>query len=202
MAAPSTPAPSTKNRIVEAALQTLKEDGFAGASARSIAKRGDFNQALIFYHFGSVNDLLLAALDRTSEIRMTKYRDAVQGVATPDEAVRVATDLYREDLASGHITVLSEMIAGSLDRPDLGPRIVDRLEPWIELAEEAVRNVLTPRGPVDVVPPRTIAYAVVALYLGVDLLSHLEHDDTKAEALFDAASKLATIAARLARVEG
>lgn len=188
---------STKDRIVEAALDTLKEEGFAGTSARAIAKRGGFNQALIFYHFGTVNDLLLAALDRTSELRMAKYRERVQGVESVEEAVRVASELYREDLASGHITVLSELIAGSLDRPDLGPQIVARLDPWIDLAEEAITNVARSVGIGDLIPPRTIAYAVVALYLGIDLLSHLEQDDTRGEALFDAASTLAGLARSL-----
>lgn len=187
----------TKTRIIDAALETLKEEGFAGASARSIAKRGGFNQALIFYHFGTINDLLLAALDRTSEIRMSKYRDAVSEVDSPEEAVRVATELYREDLASGHITVLSELIAGSLDRPDLAPEIVKRNEPWIDLAEGAVSNVLKSMGLPDIVPTRTLAYAVVALYLGIDLLSHLENDDSRAEALFDAARTVARLAENL-----
>jgi AcrR family transcriptional regulator len=181
---------STKERIVEAALETLKEDGFAGTSARAIAQKGGFNQALIFYHFGTVNDLLLAALDRTSEIRMAKYGDAVKDVDSVADAVRVATGLYREDLASGHITVLSELIAGSLDRPDLGPQIVERMEPWIELTEDAVRRALGDTGLLKAIPPRTIAYAIVAFYLGVDLLSHLEGNDARAEALFDSAEKL------------
>ncbi len=189
----------TKDRIVAAALDTIKEEGFAGASARTIAKRGGFNQALIFYHFGSVADLLLAALDTTSELRMTKYRDAVRGIDSVADAVRVGTELYREDLASGHITVLSEMIAGSLDRPDLGPEIVDRLEPWIELTEQAVTNVLGKTGLTQLVPPRTIAYAIVALYLGVDLLSHLEHDDARAEALFDAAEHISGLVGSLGK---
>ncbi|MGD0455999.1 MAG: TetR family transcriptional regulator, partial [Solirubrobacteraceae bacterium] len=53
----------TKLKIAEAALETLKQRGFAGASAREIAGVGGFNQALIFYHFGSVQKALLAALD-------------------------------------------------------------------------------------------------------------------------------------------
>ena len=63
----------TKLQIVEAALETLKARGFAGASARVIAREGGFNQALIFYHFGSVQSLLLAALDLISERRMIEY---------------------------------------------------------------------------------------------------------------------------------
>jgi AcrR family transcriptional regulator len=185
---------NTKDRIVRAALDTLKEEGFAGTSARSIAKRGEFNQALIFYHFGTVNDLLLAALDLTSNQRMARYAESIRDITSLDGAVRVGTELYREDLASGHITVLSELIAGSLDRPDLAPEIVKRMEPWIDLTEEVVQRVLAPIGLTAIVPSRTIAYAIVALYLGVDLLSHLEQDDARAEAMFEGAQGLSTLA--------
>lgn len=183
----------TKDRIIEAALETLKADGFAGTSARAIARRGDFNQALIFYHFGTLNDLLLAALDRTSEQRMAKYADAVKSIESVADAVRVATDLYREDLGSGHVTVVSELIAGSLDRPDLAPEIVKRMDPWIELTEHAVERAMSSMGIGNLVPPKTVAYAIIALYLGVDLLSHLEKDDAKAEAMFESAKQLAGV---------
>ena len=46
-----------------AARTSLRTDGIMGASARVIARHGDFNQALIFYHFGSLNDLFIAVLD-------------------------------------------------------------------------------------------------------------------------------------------
>jgi AcrR family transcriptional regulator len=185
----------TKQRIVEAALETLKEEGFAGTSARAIARRGGFNQALIFYHFGTLNDLLLAALDRTSAERMSRYREVVHPADTLQEKVRVATELYREDLESGHITVISELIAGSLTRSDLGPEVVARMEPWLEFAEEVVRDILVGTELEDLLVPRTVAFAVVALYLGVDLLSHLDHDKSRAEGLFKTAEGLAPLLA-------
>ena len=133
---------TTKERIVAAALETLKEEGFAGTSARAIARRGNFNQALIFYHFGTLNDLLLAALDRTSAERMARYREAVRRPGTIEDRIRMATDLYREDLQTGHITIISELIAGSLARPDLGPEVVARMEPWVELVEDELSDLL------------------------------------------------------------
>lgn len=184
---------TTKERIVDAALATLKDEGFAGTSARAIARRGDFNQALIFYHFGTLTDLLLAALDRTSQARFERYRDAMRGITTLEDGIRIATDLYREDLSAGHITVISEMIAGSLERPDLGPQIVERMQPWIELTTQAVETMLVDIGALGIAAPRTIAYAIVALYLGIDLMSHLEQDDTKAEELFATARSLAAL---------
>ena len=177
------PAP-TKGRIVDAAFQTLKEEGFAGTSARAIARRGGFNQALIFYHFGTLNDLLLATLDKSSADRMSRYRDSIGKALNVDQKIQTATRLYREDLESGHITVISELVAGSLARPDLGPEVVARMEPWIEFAEGVITDLLSGSMFEGTVKPRTLAFAVVALYLGVDLLSHLDQDKSRAEELF------------------
>ena len=124
---------ATRKRIVEAAIETLKEEGFAGTSARAVAKRGGFNQALVFYHFGAMSELLLAALDETSERRMARYREALEGVNDLGRLVELAGRIYREDLDAGHMTVLAEIIAGASAVPEVGPEVVARLEPWIEL---------------------------------------------------------------------
>src|SRR3989337_397002 len=80
----------TKVRIVAAAIETLKRQGFTGSSARAIARTGGFNQALIFYHFGGVNELLLAALDKTSDRRMARYREALDAADDPAAVLALA----------------------------------------------------------------------------------------------------------------
>lgn len=187
----------TRTRIVEAALETLKREGFSGTSARAIAATGGFNQALIFYHFGSVKDLLLAALDATSSRRMEAYEAAVEEAETLEDLVQVAARIYQEDLASGHVTVLSEMIAGSLAHPDLGPEIAARIEPWVDFAEGVVTRVLGDSPFATLLPARDIAYAIVAFYLGLEQLSHLNGATNRATPLFTAATQLAPLIAPL-----
>ena len=131
----------TKDRIIEAAAATLKERGYAGSSARAIAAEGGFNQALIFYHFGSVRNALLAALDRTSAERMAAYRAAAAGATDIQDLVAVAAEIYHEDLASGHIKILAELIAGASTDASLGPEIVTRIAPWIDFAREEIQRV-------------------------------------------------------------
>ena len=181
---------TTKGRIVEAALETLKREGFAGTSARAIAATGGFNQALIFYHFGSVDRLLLAALDETSARRLEAYQAAVEKASSLEELVSVAARIYQEDLASGQVTVLSEMIAGSLAHPDLGPEIAARIEPWVDFAEQVVTRVLGDTPFASLIPSRDLAYAIVAFYLGLEQLSHLNGGTNRAAPLFDAAFRL------------
>jgi AcrR family transcriptional regulator len=183
----------TKARIIEAALETLKNDGFSGASARTIARRGGFNQALVFYHFGSVTDLLLAALDDSSARRMAAYRAALEDVSDPEDLVATAFHLYREDLASGHITVVTEMIAGSLANPDLKAAIASRVDQWIDLAEAALGPALRATPITSIIPTRDLAYGIVAMYLGVELLSQLASDDDRVGGLFASAESAVSL---------
>src|SRR5712691_12211908 len=125
-------AQETLDRIVEAALETLRTEGFAGATSRTIARRGGFNQALIFYHFGSLESLLLAALRRTSEERLTRYRERVAATAAVEELVPVLAELHAEDRATGHMRVVAQMVAGSLNRPELARGILASMEPWVD----------------------------------------------------------------------
>jgi AcrR family transcriptional regulator len=180
----------TRARIVEAAVQTIKERGFAATSARAIAATGGFNQALVFYHFGSVNDLLIAALDHTSELRMGRYGAAIDSVDTLAELLSVASEAYREDLEGGHIQVLAEMIAGASAMPELGPEIASRMQPWIDLTEDAVKRVLAGSGLGPLVPSTDLAFAIVSLYLGAAMLSHLTKDPAPAESLFRTGAKV------------
>ena len=183
----------TRQRIVDAALKTLKKEGFAGATSRAIARTGGFNQALIFYHFGSLDGLLLAALDRTSEERLERYRKAVDDAETAEELAEVAASVYAEDRDRGHMTVVSQMVAGSVARPELAREVVARMEPWIELCEEALRKAFASSPARDVVPLRDLAYAIVTFYLGLNLVTHLDEDRERTEALVKRLQSLAPL---------
>ena len=168
--------------------------GFAGASARAIAREGDFNQALIFYHFGSVRNLLLAVLDLISERRMAEYGPAFEDARTPGELAALARRIHADDLERGYITVLGEMVSGGVGDAALGVEVAARIEPWIAMVERKLEQLL--RGtPVPLLAsPRDLAFGLVALYFGVDMLSHLERDQSRAESLLGLATRLATLA--------
>lgn len=184
---------STAQTIVDAALETLREEGFAGASSRAIARRGGFNQALIFYHYGSVDDLLLAALDRTSEERLAHYRTALADVADAGALLVVARSLYEEDRASGHMTVVSQMVAGSLARRELAPKVLARMVPWLAFGEETISRIAAPLGLDEIVPPRELASAALTFYLGVNLLTNLDPESGELDALFARGAELAPL---------
>lgn len=179
----------TKLQIVEAALEALKTHGYAGASARAIARAGGFNQALIFYHFGSVRNLLLAVLDLISERRMSEYGPAFERALTASELARLARTIHADDLERGYITVLGEMVSGGIADATLGAAVAARIEPWIALVEGKLARLLSGTAFSSLASPRDLAFGVVALYFGADMLSHLEGDRGRTESLLDLATR-------------
>jgi AcrR family transcriptional regulator len=188
---------ATKSKLVEAALETLKSKGFAGASAREIARSGDLNQALVFYHFGSVQNLLLAALDVVSARRLRSYGSRFENAKSVPELAVLAREIYAEDLENGYVTVLGEMVAGGVSNPELGGEVVARLQPWVEMVERKLRELLAGSVLAAIVPPGDVAFAIIALYLGIDMLSHLERDHTRAQSLLDLGVRYAPLAEAL-----
>jgi AcrR family transcriptional regulator len=180
----------TRQALVRGAVEALRDVGYAGASAREIARRAGCNQGLVFYHFGSVPNLLLAALDEVSETRRLRYQEAVDRASGPAGLVDTARAVFEEDLDAGHIAVLAEMIAGASSTPGLAPEVAARIAPWRTFAADAVGGVLDGTPLSAFVEPDLLAHGVVALYLGLEMLAHLDGDRAAALALFDRARQL------------
>jgi AcrR family transcriptional regulator len=186
-------AADTRAALVEGAIEALRTAGFAGASAREIARLAGCNQTLVFYHFGSVTDLLLAALDAISERRLAAYQGVLEQAHSLSDLVESARTMFAGDLDSGHVTVLVEMIAAARSVPGLGDQVAARVAPWREFAETAIRNALASSPASRLLPAADLAHAVVAGFLGLELLANLDGNRAAALALFDRASVLAAL---------
>jgi AcrR family transcriptional regulator len=183
-------ASTTRRALIDAAVASLRFDGYAGASARAIAARAGVNPGLVFYHFGSVADLLIAALDDVGARRMARYSTAVAAASTPAELVAVASEVFREDLREGYVTVLVEMIAGAGSTPGLGERVAAVLAPWRAFAQRALEVLIPAPVLASLVPVDDAAHALVALYIGLEMLAHVDGDHAAALRLFDRATGL------------
>src|SRR6266566_5929596 len=80
------PSRVTRTKIIKAAARIFAEDGYDGASIRSIVAKADVNQAAINYHFGGKEGLYRAVLQAALRALM-KDDDAPQNPDTlPREA--------------------------------------------------------------------------------------------------------------------
>ncbi len=183
----------TRERILDATLTALGEHGYAATTARVIAAQGDFPVALIFYHFGTLDDLLLAVLDHTSAARLPRWQRAladVDDVATLLERMHL---LYQEDVRSAHALAVRELVANGGFSQRLAPELASRMDPWFHLAETVANRVLAGSQLLTILPARDLAVTAVALYLGMETVARLSGESASAQKLFAAGAQLAPL---------
>lgn len=165
-------------RIVDAALETLRAEGYAGVSVRAIAAAGSFSPALVLYHFGSVDGLLLAALDRVSSERLQRYEARLRGVSSLRDLAAALEELYGEDLELGQLTAVQEIVGAMAFDAQLGREIANRMQPWIAFAEQLAARIMARSPLASLVDPAVVGSAVIALYMGLEIVTRMRGGDT------------------------
>ncbi len=183
----------TRARIIEATLATIRQEGIVGTSARVIARAGDFNQALIFYHFGSVNNAVIAAISDMGLRRMEKHQAELEQATSLPDLVRVARSLHEDDQTSENMAVLAQAFAGAARDEEMGPKLYAELESWNQMLADAIKRVIGDSPFAQSAPYRQVADGMSALFLGIELLDDLDPSRRHAEVMFDSMEALAEL---------
>jgi AcrR family transcriptional regulator len=182
-----------RDRILRAAVDTLAAQGFAAATARAIATTGGFAPGVIYYHFEDLDDLFLAAMRFTSDERMARYVERTAAAHDPGQMLQALRDLYAEDVATGHIAAVHALVVGAGTSERLAEGVKAEIARWEEYAETLLGRLTAGSPLADLIPARAAATAIMAFYLGLELLTHLDGDRARGESLFAAAEPLAAL---------
>ena len=114
-AAGTDPEMTTRDRILDIALDLFTEQGFEKTSLREIAERLGTSKAALYYHFASKDDILMALhlrLHESGERAMAR----LGAVVGPGAWARVLDQLIDEMLANRRIFVLHERNRAAFER--------------------------------------------------------------------------------------
>jgi AcrR family transcriptional regulator len=167
---------TTKERLREAAIATVRERGIAGVSARTVAANAGTNQASIYYHFGSLDELLSDAARAATAGRVAAHRDRLASVSSVAELVEVARALHAEERELGNVTVLAQMLAGAQHDRALAEGTTAALQLWIVEVEATLRRLLAGSLLEELVDVPALARGVSAAFVGVELLDGASED--------------------------
>ncbi|QES43898.1 MULTISPECIES: TetR/AcrR family transcriptional regulator [Streptomyces] len=193
MSAAKDPAKSleTRTKLLEGALRTLTEQGIAKTSARNIAATAGVNQALVFYHFGSVDELLAAACRHGTEQRVSRYRERLSGIDSLAGLLAFGREMHEEEREAGHVAVLGQLLAGSQTQPRLAVATAAGLALWIEEIEKVLTRVLSASPLGEFVDAVGLARAVGASFVGMELYEGV--DAAGAERALDSLESLSLL---------
>ena len=86
------PSTGARERILEACLEVLKAEGYAGLSIAKVAAKAGENKALISYHFGSKQGLVTAAGRELGQSISDEILGGLEGADSVEDVVRGAAE--------------------------------------------------------------------------------------------------------------
>ncbi|MFY1695902.1 MULTISPECIES: TetR/AcrR family transcriptional regulator [unclassified Solwaraspora] len=177
---------------MDGALQAIRQHGIAGVSARTVAACAGVNQALVFYHFGTLDDLLAAACQAATAARVAHYRDRFAAVRSLRELLELGRDLHEQERRNGSLAVLAQLLAGAQVDDRLAAPTAAALRLWTDEIEQVLCRVLAGSPLAELADPAGLARAVTAGFIGLELYDGI--DRSGADAAVATLEQLAVLA--------
>src|SRR5262249_32112966 len=114
---------ANKEALLDAAERVLVRDGASGISTRQLAREAGRNQGLVHYYFGSVDELLVQALERFTNRVLERQREMYGSGLPFIEKWRAAMGFIEVDLEAGYPKVWAELEALARTKPELRERL-------------------------------------------------------------------------------
>jgi AcrR family transcriptional regulator len=130
----------TRTVILDAARSRLLADGYAGLSTRKVAEEAGVPLSQLHYHFGSKQGLILALFEEENQRRLARQQRLYAEETPLWQRYERACDYLEDDLESGYVRVLQEMIAASWSNEELGRAVRQLVDGWFALLAEVARE--------------------------------------------------------------
>ena len=170
----------TRRKLLDGATASLRDNGIAGASARVIAATAGVNQALIFYHFGSVGELIDAACREAAAEQVAAYRPRFEAVTSLRELLVLGQELHARQREVGNVTVLAQVLAGARYDSRLAGAAQRALLLWAREIESTLQRLLAGTPAAEVADAAALARVVTAAFIGIELYEGADPDGAAA----------------------
>jgi len=165
-----TAEPKTRASILEAAKQALLDSGYSGLSTRKIAVAAGVPLSQIHYHFGSKQGLVLEVLEEENR----KLLDRQKGMYSSDMPLwkqwEQACDYLEDDLDSGYVRVLQELMAAGWSNPEIAVAVKTMLHNWYLLLAEVAERAADRIGGLGPFTSAEAGFVAGAPFLGAEAM--------------------------------
>jgi AcrR family transcriptional regulator len=160
----------TRSRIIDAVRQRLLADGYVGLSTRKVAEQAGVPLSQLHYHFGSKSGLVLALFEEENKRRLDRQSRMYAEDVPLWQRYEQACDFLEDDLESGYVRVLQEMIAAGWSNAEVGDAVRRLLGGWYELLTEVAREAERRHGPLGPFTAEEVATLVFTAFIGSEAL--------------------------------
>ena len=166
----------TRTAILDAARRRLLADGHQGLSTRKVAEAAEVPLSQLHYYFGSKQGMLLALLAEENERRVGRQTRMYAGDRPLWERYEQACDFLEDDLDSGFVRVLQEMIAEGWANEQIAEAVRALVGSWYDVLTEVAMEAETRFGPLGPFTAREMATLIGNTFIGSEALILLGFD--------------------------
>jgi AcrR family transcriptional regulator len=167
---------ATAQAILAAARTCLLADGYAGLSTRKVAHEAGVPLSQVHYHFGSKGGMVLALLESENRRRLARQTTMYAEDEPLWRRYEHACDYLEEDLESGYVRVLQELIAAGWSTPEIAVAARDILSGWYDLLIEVATEAADRFGGLGPFSPAEAATLIGTAFVGSEALLLLGFD--------------------------
>lgn len=138
------PAHERRRRIIEAAQKVFAHTSLQGARTRDLARAAEVNQATLFEHFASKEDLFIAAVVQPLADLMQGMRERAGAyeAASADDMLAMAQLVSQQHLETT-VEIYPLLISALFSDPALGKKLYsEQIAPLIEARADATRRLI------------------------------------------------------------
>lgn len=163
--------PETSTTLLEAAKRVLRQKGYAALSTRDVAAAAGVPLSQIHYHFGSKQGLVLALFEYLNAQLLDR-----QNAMFADASLKLseqwdrACDYLDDDIASGYVRVLQELVAASWADPAVAKVVRSAIMGWIDLIVAAARKAEREFGGLGPLTPEQVGAFAANAFIGAESL--------------------------------
>jgi AcrR family transcriptional regulator len=157
---------TTAAAILDAARRCLLADGYARMSTRKVASEAGVPLSQLHYHFGSKSGLVLALLDAENRRLLDRQHKMYAADQPLWKRYEQACDFLEDDLDSGYVRVLQEMIAAGWSTPEIADPVRSMLKAWSDLLAEVATEAEQRLGGLGPFSADEVATLIGLLFVG------------------------------------
>jgi AcrR family transcriptional regulator len=159
----------TSTVLLEAAKKVLRQSGYAALSTRDVAAAAGVPLSQIHYHFGSKQGLVLALFEYLNA-QLLDRQNALFGDPTLklSEQWDKACDYLDDDISSGYVRVLQELIAASWADAEVAKVTRAGIKGWIDLISSLARKAERQFGGFGLFTIDEVAALIANAFIGAE----------------------------------
>ena len=170
---PSTPV---RLRLLAAAEICLLRSGYAALSTRAVAELAQTQLSQIHYHFGSKQGLVLALFEHQNQKLLQRQSETFAADTPLSTRWIQACDFLDEDLKSGYVRVLQEIVAAGFSDEKLAAAARSALTGLFKLLNELAAEASEIIGQRGMFRPEYIACLAGLAFLGAESMILINMD--------------------------